>query len=177
MIDMINGFCKFGPLHSPFVNNMVPAMSVFIDSAITSNIPIVSYRDAHPDTACEFKNFPPHCLDGTDESLLVTELDRSELIDIPKNSTNGFLAKNPLELVPSKTIEHIFVIGCVTDICVRDFTATMNKYLEEINQVCQVYVVENLVDTFHIEGIHDRQMEHVLALYQLNNSGIKLVRV
>jgi len=176
MIDMINGFCKFGPLHSPFVNNMVPAMASFIDKAIAASIPIISYRDAHPSTACEFKNFPPHCIAGTDESLLVTELERPELIDVPKNSTNGFLAQNPLDLLSSKSIEHLFVIGCVTDICVRDFTATMNKYFEENNLDCQVYVIENLVDTFHIEGVHDRQVEHILALYQLSSAGIKLVR-
>jgi hypothetical protein len=53
----------------------------------------------------------------------------------------------------------------------------MIKYLQHVNQVCDVYLVENLVDTFHIEGIHDRQVEHMLALYQLKNSGVKLVRV
>lgn len=177
MIDMINGFCKFGPLSSPFVNNMVPFMSRFIDEAIAAGIPIVSYRDAHPDDAAEFKQYPPHCVADTEESYLVDELKRPELIDVPKNSTNGFLAKNPLDLVPSQDIKHIFVIGCVTDICVRDFTTTMNKYLEETNKKCQVYIIENLVDTFHIEGVHDRQAEHVLALYQLKNSGIELVRV
>lgn len=177
MIDMINGFCKFGPLSSPFVNNMVPSMSRFIDLAIEKKISIISYRDAHPADAFEFRSYPPHCVAGTEESNLVDELLRPELIDVPKNSTNGFLAKNPLTLVPSSTIKHIFVIGCVTDICVRDFTSSMNKYLEETNYPCQVYIIENLVDTFHIEGIHDRQGEHVLALYQLKNSGVKLVRI
>jgi len=177
MIDMINGFCKFGPLSSDFVNQMVPSMAKFIDNSIAANIPIVSYRDAHPEDAKEFNFFPPHCVAGTDESNLVDELVRPELIDVTKNSTNGFLAKNPLELVEGEKIKQIFIIGCVTDICVRDFTATMIKYLQHVNQVCDVYLVENLVDTFHIEGIHDRQVEHMLALYQLKNSGVKLVRV
>lgn len=177
MIDMINGFCKFGPLSSPFVNNMVPLMSRFIDEAIQTGIPIISYRDSHPLEATEFKQYPPHCIADTEESNLVDELLRPELIDVPKNSTNGFLAKNPLDLVDSNEIKHIFVTGCVTDICVRDFTTTMNKYLEEANIKCQVYLIENLVDTFHIEGAHDRQAEHVLALYQLKNSGIELVRI
>jgi nicotinamidase-related amidase len=177
MIDMINGFCKFGPLHSPFVNAMVPSMSTFLDATIKKNIPILSYRDSHPADAFEFRSYPPHCVAGSEESELVTELLRPELIDVPKNSTNGFLAQNPFALVPDLTIQHLFVIGCVTDICVRDFTATMNKYCEEINHHCQVYIIENLVDTFHIEGIHDRESEHVLALYQLRNSGVKLVRI
>lgn len=177
MIDMINGFCKFGPLSSEFVNQMVPKMSDFLDTAIMHQTPIVSYRDAHPEDAEEFKAFPPHCIAGTDESALVDELVRPELIDVTKNSTNGFLAQNPLELIKGDTIKDIFVIGCVTDICVRDFTSTMNKYLQETNQKCQIHIIENLVDTFHIEGVHDRQVEHMLALYQLKNSGINLVRI
>lgn len=177
MIDMINGFCKFGPLSSDFVNQMVPSMGKFLDICIQHQLPIISYRDSHPETAEEFKAFPPHCVANTSESELVDELKREALIDVPKNSTNGFLAKNPLELVDGPSIKDIFVIGCVTDICVRDFTATIKKYLQEINQKCQVHIIENLVDTFHIEGIHDRQVEHMLALYQLKSSGVQLVRI
>lgn len=177
MIDMINGFCKFGPLSSDFVNQMVPTMSNFLDKAIKQEIPIVSYRDAHPEDAKEFKFFPPHCVAGTDESNLVDELARPELIDVTKNSTNAFLAKNPLDLVNGKAIKNVLVIGCVTDICVRDFTATFVKHLQQINQDTNVILIENLVDTFHIEGIHDRQVEHMLALYQLKNMGVQLARI
>ncbi len=176
MIDMINGFCNIGPLHSDFVQQMVPDMSIFLDKVIDKNIPIISYRDSHPEDTAEFRDYPPHCVAGTAESDLVDELKRDVLIDIPKNSTNGFLATNPLELVNGPNIKHVIVIGCVTDICVRDFATTINKHLQEINQKATVYIVENLTDTFHIEGVHDRQVEHMLSLYQMSNSGIQLIR-
>ena len=175
MIDMINGFCKFGPLSSPYVEALIPEMSRFLDDAIAHQHPIVSYRDSHPESTSEFEYFPPHCLSDSDESNLVDELLRPELIDIPKNSTNGFLAKNPLTLF-DHSIKNVIVIGCVTDICVRDFSSTMNKYFQEANLDGHVYLVENLVDTFHIEGVHDRQCEHLLALYQLSQAGIRLYR-
>lgn len=175
MIDMINGFCKFGPLSSPYVEALLPQMGIFLDDAINRKIPIVSYRDSHPEETSEFEYFPPHCLSGSEESSLVSELNRPELIDIPKNSTNGFLAKNPLSLF-DHTIHHVIVIGCVTDICVRDFSTTMNKYFQESNLKGHVYVIENLVDTYHIEGIHDRETEHMLALYQMAQAGIRLFR-
>lgn len=175
MIDMINGFCKFGPLSSPYVKALIPKMSGFLDDAIARELPIISYRDSHPEETGEFEYFPPHCLSGSEESELVHELNRPELIDIPKNSTNGFLAKNPLSLF-NRSIEHVIVIGCVTDICIRDFSTTMNKYFQESNTKGHVYVIENLVDTYHIEGIHDRQSEHLLALYQMSQSGIRLFR-
>lgn len=177
MVDMINGFAKFGPLSSPYVDAMIPQTERFIDAAIARDIPIVSYRDAHPDNTAEFNFFPPHCLDGSDESALVPELERPELIDIKKNSTNGFLAKNPLSVVADpSSITSVIVIGCVTDICIRDFATTMNKYFQEINQKADVVLIENLVDTFDIEGSHDRQSEHLLALYQMSQAGIKLFR-
>lgn len=177
MIDMINGFAKFGPLSSPNVEAMIPKMSHFLDQTISQGIPVVSYRDAHQEDAEEFGSFPPHCVRGSEESMLVEELERDVLIDITKNSTNGFLATNPLELVNGPNIKDIFVMGCVTDICVRDFATTLNKYLQETNQKSTVYVIENLVDTYHIEGIHDRDVEHILALYAMKQSGIKLIRV
>lgn len=177
MIDMINGFAKFGPLSSPNVDAMIPRMGQFLDQTIHQGIPVVSYRDAHQEDAEEFGSFPPHCVSGSEESKLVDELERDVLIDITKNSTNGFLATNPLELVNGPAIQDIFVMGCVTDICVRDFATTLNKYLQETNQKATVYVIENLVDTYHIEGFHDRDVEHTLALYAMKQSGIQLVRV
>lgn len=179
MIDMINGFCKIGPLHSDFVNQMIPKMARFLDTMIKKNIPVISYRDSHPADAGEFDYFPPHCVEDSEESELVSELQRTELIDITKNSTNGFLAQNPIDLpiINKEHLEHILVMGCVTDICVRDFSTTMAKHLQEINHSARVTVIENLVATFHIEGSHDRETEHLLALYHMQASGIKLVRV
>mgnify|MGYP000170988363 FL=1 len=179
MIDMINGFCKLGPLHSDYVNQMIPKMSQFLDTVIKKNIPVVSYRDSHPDDAGEFDYFPIHCVEDSEESSLVDELQRPELIDITKNSTNGFLAQNPLELslINAKQLKHILVMGCVTDICIRDFSTTMAKYLQEINHCANVTVIENLVDTFDIENVHDRQTEHLLALYHMKSSGVQLARI
>ena len=179
MIDMINGFAKFGPLHSDYVNQMIPNMSQFLDTMIKNNIPIISYRDSHPADAGEFAYFPPHCVENSEESDLVDELQRPELIDITKNSTNGFLAQNPLLLpiINPKKIEHILVIGCVTDICVKDFSITMAKYLQEINHCAKVSVIENLVDTFHIENTHDRETEQLLALYHMQASGVNIIKI
>lgn len=176
MIDMINGFCKFGPLSSPYVNRIVPAMADFLDDCIRRKIPIISYQDAHPTDAAEFNFFPAHCVANTAESELVDELVRPELIVVPKNSTNAFLAQNPLALVDHK-IKNILVIGCVTDICIRDFSTTMHKYLQQNNINCTVNVIENLIDTYDLPGMHDRQVEHLLALYQMRNAGIELIRV
>lgn len=177
ILDMINGFTKVGALHSPYVNALVPKMKEFVDQCVDMNIPIIAYRDAHTTCSPEFNAFPEHCLKGSEESELIDELKHDAIIQIEKNSTNGFLARNPLnEIQQGDKIKDVIVIGCVTDICVRDFAKTINKYFEQINHIADVYVVENLVDTFQIDNIHDRELEHVLALYDMLNSGIKIVR-
>lgn len=89
------------------------------------------------------------------------------------------MAQNPLNLslINAKQLKHILVMGCVTDICIRDFSTTMAKYLQEINHCANVTVIENLVDTFDIENVHDRQTEHLLALYHMKSSGVQLARI
>lgn len=175
MIDMVNGFCKFGALSSPNVEKLIPKMSTFLDHCIELNIPILAYQDSHTcDKAVEFDLYPPHCIRGDKESQIVEELQRKELHIELKNSTNGFLAHNPLESY--KNVRDFLVIGCVTDICIKDFSVTMCKYLQEQNIRGRVYVIENLVDTFHIKDIHDRQSEHLLALYQMKSAGVKFLR-
>jgi nicotinamidase-related amidase len=177
IVDMVNGFVKFGPLSSEYVNDLVPSMSRFVDQCVEKGFNIVAYRDAHVSEAPEFRSFPEHCMKGSEESNLIEELKHQEIIEIEKNSTNGFLAANPLEIIEKgEKVKHIIVIGCVTDICVRDFAKTINKYLQENNQMATVYVAENLVDTYHIEDLHHREVEHLLALYDMHNAGIKIVK-
>lgn len=177
ILDMINGFTKVGALHSPYVNALVPKMKEFVDQCVDRGMPMVAYKDTHTTCSPEFGTYPEHCLKGSEESELIDELKHDTIIEIEKNSTNGFLARNPLdEIQQGDKIKDVIVIGCVTDICVKDFAKTINKYFEQINRIADVYVVENLVDTFHIDAIHDRELEHVLALYDMLNSGIKIVR-
>lgn len=175
MIDMINGFCKFGPLSSPNVEKLIPKMSDFLDESICKGFPILAYQDFHSSNkSAEFEFYPPHCIGGSNECEIVLELKRDELNIVRKNSTNGFLAFNPLETY--KNVRNFLVIGCVTDICIKDFSTTMSKYLQEKDIDGKVYVIENLVSTFHIEEVHDKDAEHILALYQMQKSGVSFLR-
>lgn len=176
MVDMVNGFCKFGALSSPFVKELIPKMSDFLDKCMQYNLPIMAYQDAHSSNhAQEFTHYPPHCVAGSKESEIVDELKRESLKVVPKNSTNGFLAHNPLESFPNT--KNIIVIGCVTDICICDFSTTMSKYFQEKDINGQVFVVENLTDTFEVPNIHNREAEHILALYHMQKSGVKFLKV
>lgn len=177
IIDMVNGFVREGVLSSPFVDKIAPRIYELAKKCEELKIPIIAYADTHSENSTEFASFPPHCLAGTSEAELIDELKQvKSIIKVEKNSTNSFLAKNPLEYVDSN-IKNILVTGCVTDICVRDFSKTMKKYLEENNIDANIYLIENLIETYEIKGIHNRELEHLLALYDMKNTGIKIVRL
>lgn len=176
IIDMVNGFVREGALSSPFVDKIAKELSEFAKKCDSLNIPILAYADTHKEDCAEFNVFPVHCVEGTHEAELIDELKEiKSIIKIEKNSTNSFLAENPLKKI-KKNIKNILVTGCVTDICVRDFSKTMRKYLDENNINANIYVFEDLIETYDIEGIHSRELEHVLALYDMKNSGINIVR-
>lgn len=177
IIDMINGFVNEGPLSSPYIKKMSTKLVEFAKECDERNIPIIAYRDAHDVNSREFKYFPMHCVKGTVESELINGLKNIDsIITVDKNSTNAFLARNPLNIV-NKKIKNILVTGCVTDICVRDFSKTMNNYLNDKNIDATVYLVENLVETYDVKCVHDRELEHMLALYDMKNAGIKIIRI
>ncbi len=176
IIDMVNGFVREGALSSPYVDKIASKISEFAQKCEDLKIPIIAYADTHEENSTEFRSFPAHCIAGTSEAELIDELKKiKSIVKIEKNSTNSFLAKNPLEIAKNN-VKNILVTGCVTDICVRDFSKTMRKYLDENNIDANIYMFENLIETYDIEGIHDRQLEHILALYDMKNSGINIVK-
>lgn len=180
IVDMVNGFVREGALASPFVDAISGEIANLAKKCDEIKIPIIAYADTHNQNCREFNSFPAHCISGTHESELIDELKNiKNIIRVEKNSTNSFLAKNPLKIIESgeEKVKNILVTGCVTDICVRDFCKTMNKYLDQMNINANIYLVENLIETYEIEGVHNRQVEHLLALYDMKNSGINIIRI
>ncbi|NTV63808.1 MAG: cysteine hydrolase, partial [Oscillochloris sp.] len=74
-IDMINGFCKEGPLAGPRVGALIPTVVDLFQRAHTLGVHnFVLTQDTHDPQTPEFTAYPPHCLAGTSESLAVSEL-------------------------------------------------------------------------------------------------------
>lgn len=122
--DLIRGFCTIGPLASPRVNKIVPAVAGFFQSAWGYGIRnILLFQDAHEPDAIEFNAYPPHCVRGTAEAETVEEFQALAFYDklpiFTKNSISsgihtGFdqwLASNP-------GVDTFAVVGDCTDICI-----------------------------------------------------------
>ncbi len=172
IIDMLNGFAYEGALHSENVAKLVKPMAEFVKEAINNNIETVHYTDNHLSDCKEFDVFPPHCIKGSNEAKIIEELDFKEIEVIEKNSTNGFLAKNPFE----KSNKNLYIIGCVSDICIFDFAYAAIKYVHENNLNVSVNVIENLCATWDGEN-HDSAQIHKLSMEKLKYSGVNIISI
>lgn len=177
IIDINNGFAKAGALYSERVERKIERVAELAEAALDKGIKVLAYTDHHPEDAKEFGAYPSHCVGTTEESALVDALEVLKpkgLQEIHKNSTNGVYAYNPI--VELEGIKNYLVVGCVTDICVYQYALNLRTYLNEYQLDGEVYVSENHVQTFDIEGFHHGDLMHVTFLKSLMDNGIKVVK-
>ncbi len=170
-IDLNNGFAKEGNLSSPRVFQLIEGTTKLFKKAKEMGIKTVAYTDCHCNDSKELASYIPHCLDSSDESLVVEELKPYLDEIIKKNSTNGFLAKN----IADTKYTHYIITGDCTDICISDFARTLNCYLNELNFNGEVLVVLDLIDTYDTPE-HDADLLNIVYTTGMISNGIKVIR-
>lgn len=178
VIDMVNGFVYNGPLSSPrvaaIVNNIVDI------NEKTNGCKKVFFTDSHSENSKEFSSFPIHCLKNSEESMLIPELvaesKSHNSIIIEKNSTNGFNSEGFKQWLNKNcdSVNNYIVTGCVTDLCVLQFTLSLKAYFNEMNKDKRIIVPMNAVDTYDL-GSHNAYLMNLFALYNMHISGIEVV--
>lgn len=161
IVDMVEGFTRMGQLGSPRVTELIPKQVEFL-TGMPSRIPVFLLCDAHFPGDEEFSTYPVHCLAGTPESNVCSEI-MQVLLDrkipyriIPKRSFSGFnrrfkdgtVIESPMERYVT-VAQNWIVMGCITDVCVAANT------LELLNRGRKVIIARDLVDTYHVDNIHD----------------------
>lgn len=189
-IDMINGFCKEGPLAGPRVGALTePVADVFRKAHALGVRALVLTQDTHDPDTPEFAAYPPHCLRGTAESQTVSELSElpfaGEFTTIEKNSLSSHLGTSlDAWLSEHPQLETFIIIGDCTDLCV--YSAAMHLRLEANarNLRRRVIVPADAVDTFDTPvsvarelGIkaHDGDLHHLLFLHHMASNGVEVV--
>lgn len=179
VIDMINGFVYKGALSSLRVAGIVKDVAAL--NEIMSGCRKVFFIDSHGEDSAEFCSFPAHCVKNSDEAELIPELvsflrDEENSVSIEKNSTNGFLNEDFQKWLNENmdTVDNYIVAGCVTDICILQFTLSMKAYFNEKNMKKRVIVPMNCVETYHA-GTHDGYLTNLFALYNMHTCGIEIV--
>lgn len=179
VVDMVNGFVYSGALASPRVAAKVE--NIVEINKKTKGYKKVFFLDIHEKDSREFRSFPMHCIKGEMEAELINELksedsEGEETFYFEKNSTNGFHSAGFLEWLKKyeDKVDNYIVTGCVTDICILQFTLTLKSYFNEHNKDKRIIVPVNAVDTFD-GGIHDGDITNLFALYNMHLSGIEIV--
>ncbi|MGI6085643.1 MAG: cysteine hydrolase family protein [Acetivibrionales bacterium] len=176
IVDMINGFVREGALKSQRAEGIIPKIAELSKACNKLQIKKIAFADAHTKASPEFDSYPEHCMAGTAESEIVDELKEiGGYTLIPKNSTNGFLEKEfQAWLKENESINTFIVTGVCTDICVQQFSITLKTWFNMQNKRARVIVPVNTAETYTL-GLHDGDLMHVMALYNMIVNGVEVV--
>ncbi|MDV3428342.1 MAG: cysteine hydrolase [Bacillota bacterium] len=177
IIDMVNGFTKTGALKSERIEALIPKIELLMKNGKEKGMKMVSFADYHTEDSLELKSYPPHCMEGSTECDIVSELKEIggyELIH--KNSTNGFMEdKFIVFLNRNRKIKKFIIVGDCSDICILQFTLSLKSYFDNTNRDMDIFIPYKLVDTFDL-GDHYAPLYNIFALKLMKNAGVKIVK-
>jgi nicotinamidase-related amidase len=190
-VDLTRGFCCEGPLASPRVAGVIPAVVRLFQRVHDRGVRhFLLLHDTHDADALEFSAYPPHAIAGTAESEMVDELKAlpfsARFVVMPKNSISCDLGT---DLGPwlgaHPAVSTFIVVGDCTDICV--YLAAMYLRLRanvfRLRDV-RVVVPADCVQTYdmpvqvaeELGGLpHDGDLLHRVFLYHMALNGIEVV--
>ena len=111
VVDMVRGFMEEGhPLYcGDKARRIIPKVQSLLEQELAQGSMVFFVCDHHAPDDSEFKLFPPHCVEGTAEVELISELAKYQGEIIPKNRYSAFfdkpLGEKMLELKPEKQID------------------------------------------------------------------------
>ena len=181
-VDVIEGFHRIGPLASPRVEAIIPAVVDTVQKVDHHGVPhaqIAFVQDAHPENAQEFDAYPEHCVMGTEQAEAVGELKQLpnwlsyqhfQKNSIASHTSEGF--RRWLEALDATTI---IAVGDVTDLCL--YTLALHLQVRNLAQHLgqRIIVPENCVQTWDAPD-HPGDLYHVLFLHQLARNGVEVVK-
>ena len=190
-VDVINGFCKSGPLASARVGRIAAPIAALFTRAYDHGIRHFALtQDTHAPDSPEFAFYPPHCLAGTEESEAVDELKALPFIDevvvFPKSSLNSHIGTGLGTWVAMHPqIDRFVIVGDCTDLCAYQAAMQLRLEANALGLQRRVIVPADLVDTFDTpvataQNIFifavDADLHHILFLHHMASNGVEIVR-
>jgi nicotinamidase-related amidase len=191
-VDMIAGFLSTGNLASERVGRLAQPVAEIFQRAYQRGIrQFLLFQDAHHPQAPEFDAFPPHCVQGSEESTTIPELQAlpfsNSFTIIEKNSINPAVGTRfDKWLDEHRHVNTALVVGNCTDLCVYQLAMHLRLRANALNyRHYQVIVPANTVDTYDLgEDVarqtssyaHPGDFFHQVFLYHMALNGIRVVR-
>lgn len=125
VIDMLRGFLEEGyPLYiGEDCRLIIPNIKLLLEREITQGSRIFFICDHHEPDDLEFRMFPPHCIEGTEEVEIIPELAVYPGDVIPKKRYSGFFNTSLEEKLKALKPDKLIICGVLTNICVMHTTA------------------------------------------------------
>lgn len=189
-VDMINGFCAFGPLSSPRVNGIVAPVVDLFQAAWAGGVrSILLPHDTHEPDAVEFAQWPAHCVRGSSEAEAVDAIKAlpffDQMLQLPKNSIQSGLHTGLADwLAAHPEVDTFIVVGDCTDLCTYQLAMHLRLDANARQLQRRVLVPAAAVQTYDrpVEvaaaqgGLpHPGDLLHVLFLYHMALNGVEVV--
>jgi len=189
--DLLKGFCDVGPLSSERASSIVPAaVDVFQHAHELGVRHFLLLQDTHDPDAVEFSAYPPHCVEGTEESETIDELQNLPFADLftilSKNSISSNVGTDLEPWLDSHPgVDTFIVVGVCTDICIYHAATYLRVRANVLGQEdARIIVPANCVETFDtpVEVAkevgampHDGDLLHRIFLYQMALNDVEVV--
>ena len=189
-VDMIKGFCNFGPLASPRVHGIIEPVVALMKTLWESGVDqMVLSHDSHEPEAIEFGAWPPHCVRGTAEAETISEIRDLPFFDqilvLEKNSIATGLNAELMQFIREHPgIKTYVVVGDCTDLCTYQLAMFLRLDANEHQVFRKVIVPANCVETYDFPvkaalqaGVipHPGDFYHSVFLNHLALNGVEVV--
>lgn len=179
IIDMNNGFVNFGNMANPEYNLLVPEQLKLVEKIRKEKGVLNFILDAHTPESRELREYPVHCLIGSEEAQIIPELiseqDQPDTMSFYKNSINGILESDVQKSIKSlKNLREAIFCGVCADLCVMDFVRSYARFLDMIDHEAKLFVVKNAIDTFDGVG-HNRKEWLDISYKVMEQAGVIVV--
>jgi len=190
-VDVTRGFCEAGPLASERVGTIVgPIRELMVLAREAGITRFYLPQDCHPADSPEFREFPPHCIEGSEEAQLMPELAALPFAQsfriLPKRSIASHLYTGLDECLRADGDPALcIVVGDCTDLCLYQLAMHLKLRANAVGPICRVIVPEVCVQTYDLpvevaERIgakpHDGDFLHRVFLYHMWLNGIEICR-
>lgn len=178
-VDMVNGFVNIGAMHDDYIRHTIPIQIKLMEEFETDEEKLnVIIKDTHKENCREFKRYPVHCVENTEESELVDELKRFEnenAIVFKKNSTSTIYAQGFLDMIDAlRNLEKVVIVGCCTDICILNLAIPLQNYFDQKDRDIKITISKETVETYDALG-HSREEYNQMAFKLMSQAGIEIV--
>ncbi|MCD4784822.1 MAG: cysteine hydrolase [Candidatus Eremiobacteraeota bacterium] len=189
-VDVIEGFCRIGPLASPRVKAIIEPIVEILRKAYDLGVRnFVLPQDTHPEDSPEFAHFPPHCVEETEEAETVREFKELPFFNlmkvIQKRSINSGIDTDLEEWLLEKNPKKIIVLGDCTDLCTYHLALHVKLFGNAKGYHWEVIVPDNAIATYDLPvdiakkigaTPHPGDLLHIIFLYHMKLNGINAVR-